>query len=401
MLALATIAACTALLLQQPHLAPRRAHQPRVGPRGPRLASVEDWLREPPSDRHSPVDDSLSSVILALFGACQHGKRARKESPGAHTLAHRPSCARCLLPAVAGKIATASCDSTSCFSERVTDEEEEMLAIDLLAEEVLFDALSATGHVAVASSESDKVYRHLTLLPPPADDDHHEDMGPPPPPMYSVALDPLDSCSIIDANFAVGTIFGVWETTSLVNVTGRQLVAAGACTYGPRTAITLALDGRPDVYEFLLINEQWRLSNTYANIGEGKLFAPGNLRATACNPGYARLVEYWQSSQYTLRYTGGLVPDVTQLLVKGKVRDCARRSRVTSHVPRTRTLSPLRAASLCRVKSRHYRAGHLRLREGGARAPAAAPAIRGDPDGLSNRKGGRLLVGRHALAARH
>jgi sedoheptulose-bisphosphatase len=200
----------------------------------------------------------------------------------------------------------------------VTDEEEEMLAIDLLAEEVLFDALSATGHVAVASSESDKVYRHLTLLPPPADDDHHEDMGPPPPPMYSVALDPLDSCSIIDANFAVGTIFGVWETTSLVNVTGRQLVAAGACTYGPRTAITLALDGRPDVYEFLLINEQWRLSNTYANIGEGKLFAPGNLRATACNPGYARLVEYWQSSQYTLRYTGGLVPDVTQLLVKGK-----------------------------------------------------------------------------------
>ena len=276
-----------------------------------------------------------------------------------------------------------------------------MLAIDLLAEGVLFDALSATGHVAVASSESDKVYRHLTLLPPPADDDHHEDMGPPPPPMYSVALDPLDSCSIIDANFAVGTIFGVWETTSLVNVTGRQLVAAGACTYGPRTAITLALDGRPDVYEFLLINEQWRLSNTYANIGEGKLFAPGNLRATACNPGYARLVEYWQSSQYTLRYTGGLVPDVTQLLVKGKVRDGARRSRVTSHVPRTRTLSPLRAASLCRVKSRHYRAGHLRLREGGARAPAAAPAIRGDPDGLSNRKGGRLLVGRHALAARH
>ena len=51
---------------------------------------------------------------------------------------------------------------------------------------------------------------------------------------------------------------------------------------------------------------------------EGKLFAPGNLRATATNPSYAKLVDYWHAHQYTLRYTGGLVPDVTQLLVKGK-----------------------------------------------------------------------------------
>ena len=53
-------------------------------------------------------------------------------------------------------------------------------------------------------------------------------------------------------------------------------------------------------------------------MNEGKLFSPGNLRAAGSNPGYAKLLEYWQRSKYTLRYTGGLVPDVTQLLIKGK-----------------------------------------------------------------------------------
>ena len=78
---------------------------------------------------------------------------------------------------------------------------------------------------------------------------------------------------------------------------------------------------RPGVTEFLLVRDSWRQSNIYSSMGgEGKpsIFAPGNLRATASNDGYAKLVDYFQQSKYTLRYTGGLVPDVTQLLVKGK-----------------------------------------------------------------------------------
>lgn len=309
--------ACLALVLPNPQLTqlPRLPKiVPRAGVRGPRLATTFDrWLEQDVSGSSGPVSESLSTVLQALFGACQH---------------------------VASKIATASCDSESCYNELGSDDDGEMLAIDLLAEEVLFDALTATGLVAVASSESDKVHRHLTLLPPPsraapdADDAHH-DTSPPAPRMYSVALDPLDSCSIIDTNFAVGTIFGVWATPSLLNVTGRQLVAAGACTYGPRTAITLAIDGRPNVQvahlphaaptphphlphaaptpparrpppphpppphatrhpspphcllpparqEFLMVGDTWRWSNTYSGISEGKLFAPGNLRATWC-----------------------------------------------------------------------------------------------------------------------
>ena len=53
-------------------------------------------------------------------------------------------------------------------------------------------------------------------------------------------------------------------------------------------------------------------------IAEGKMFSPGNLRATFDNPEYAKLVNYWVENQYTLRYTGGMVPDVFQIIVKEK-----------------------------------------------------------------------------------
>ena len=48
-------------------------------------------------------------------------------------------------------------------------------------------------------------------------------------------------------------------------------------------------------------------------VGEGKMFSPGNLRATFDNPEYEKLISYWVGEKYTLRYTGGMVPDVFQV----------------------------------------------------------------------------------------
>lgn len=41
---------------------------------------------------------------------------------------------------------------------------------------------------------------------------------------FSVAFDPLDGSSIVDTNFSVGTIFGVWPGDKLVGITGREQV---------------------------------------------------------------------------------------------------------------------------------------------------------------------------------
>ena len=41
---------------------------------------------------------------------------------------------------------------------------------------------------------------------------------------FCVAFDPLDGSSIVDTNFAVGTIFGVWPGDKLKGITGREQV---------------------------------------------------------------------------------------------------------------------------------------------------------------------------------
>jgi sedoheptulose-bisphosphatase len=43
-----------------------------------------------------------------------------------------------------------------------------------------------------------------------------------------------------------------------------------------------------------------------------------SLNALEDNAGYKRLVDFWIDSQYTLRYSGGLVPDIYHILIKGK-----------------------------------------------------------------------------------
>ena len=70
-----------------------------------------------------------------------------------------------------------------------------------------------------------------------------------------MAFDPLDGSSIVDTNFTVGTIFGVWPGDKLTGVTGRDQVAAAMGIYGPRTTYVLALKHIPGTHEFLLLDE--------------------------------------------------------------------------------------------------------------------------------------------------
>jgi Fructose-1-6-bisphosphatase, N-terminal domain len=69
---------------------------------------------------------------------------------------------------------------------------------------------------------------------------------------FSVAFDPLDGSSIVDTNFTVGTIFGVWPGDKLTGITGRDQAAAGMGIYGPRTIFCIALKDAPGTSEFLL-----------------------------------------------------------------------------------------------------------------------------------------------------
>lgn len=198
------------------------------------------------------------------------------------------------------KVRTAACGGTQC----VNSFGDEQLAVDLLADKLLFEALTYSHFCKYACSEE---------VP------ELQDMGGPAEGGFSVAFDPLDGSSIVDTNFTVGTIFGVWPGDKLTGVTGRDQVAAAMGIYGPRTTYVLALKGFPGTHEFLLLDEgKWQHVKETTEVGEGKLFCPGNLRATADNPAYEKLIQYYVREKYTLRYTGGMVPDVNQIIVKEK-----------------------------------------------------------------------------------
>lgn len=136
--------------------------------------------------------------------------------------------------------------------------------------------------------------------------------------------------SIVDNNWAVGTIMGVWpKRTGLLGATGRDQVTSLVALYGPRTTVLVALDD--GCYEFTYgctpegcqladgTWEPWICSRQQVKIAEDcKIFAPANLRATQELPGYKNLVNHYMSNRYTLRYSGGLVPDIYQQFTKGQ-----------------------------------------------------------------------------------
>ena len=72
---------------------------------------------------------------------------------------------------------------------------------------------------------------------------------------FSVAFDPLDGSSVVDTNFTVGTIFGVWPGDKLTGITGSDQAAAAMGIYGPRTTYVLALQDVPGTNEFLLMDD--------------------------------------------------------------------------------------------------------------------------------------------------
>ncbi|KAI3799977.1 hypothetical protein L1987_35283 [Smallanthus sonchifolius] len=173
---------------------------------------------------------------------------------------------------IAFKVRTASCGGTAC----VNSFGDEQLAVDVLADKLLFDALSHSHFCKYACSEE---------VP------ELQDMGGPVEGGFSVAFDPLDGSSIVDTNFTVGTIFGVWPGDKLTGVTGGDQVAAAMGIYGPRTTYVIAIKGFPGTHEFLLLDEgKWQHVKETTEIGEGKMFSPGNLRATFDNPDYDKII---------------------------------------------------------------------------------------------------------------
>lgn len=186
-------------------------------------------------------------------------------------------------------------DSSNTFGDK-------QLTVDVIADDLLWDLAKTSKNVCEASSEEEP---EIVKTCPDG--------------QFVLCWDPLDGSSIVDNNWAVGTIVGVWDkSTGLLGATGRDQVMSLVTLYGPRTTVFMTLDD--GVYEFTLGDgNQWICSRDKIQVKkESKIFAPANMRAAQEVEGYDNLIKHYMTSKYTLRYTGGLVPDVCQQFTKGQ-----------------------------------------------------------------------------------
>ncbi len=178
---------------------------------------------------------------------------------------------------------------------------EEQLALDVLSDRILRKRLSHSGVVCnIASEEMDEIFQ-VTSNP----------QG-----MFSVAYDPLDGSSLVDVNLAVGTIVGIYQGSDMLQP-GRTMVGAVYILYGPRVSMVYSVG--KGVYEFTM-NHLMEFTLTRENIRmqpSGDIYSPGGLRKkyTPENEAYIR---YLEDKGAKLRYSGGFVPDINQILMKGK-----------------------------------------------------------------------------------
>lgn len=178
---------------------------------------------------------------------------------------------------------------------------EEQLALDVLSDRILKKRLIHSGVVCnIASEEMDEIFQ--------AQADSHG--------LYSVAYDPLDGSSLVDVNLAVGTIVSIYEGCDLLQK-GRNQVAAMYILYGPRVSMVYSVGN--GVHEFTM-NHLMEFTLTRENVTmqpEGNIYSPGGLR-NKYREGDEKFIRYLEARGAKLRYSGGFVPDINQILMKGK-----------------------------------------------------------------------------------
>lgn len=197
-------------------------------------------------------------------------------------------------------------DLCHCGTENVYGEKQ--LALDVCSNQIVLDHLKKSGLVNIAASEELESEVEFKKASKGEKD------------LFTVVFDPLDGSSLVDVNFAVGSIFGVYPAGSPIGRTGDDQLAACFAVYGPRTTLVLTFGKGKGTHEFRLnsAKSEFYLSKENLKIlPQAKYFASGNLRAAAERDDYLKKVNEYIKKGMTLRYSGGMVPDINHILIKG------------------------------------------------------------------------------------
>lgn len=202
---------------------------------------------------------------------------------------------------------------------------EDQKKLDVLSNEIMINALRASGKAAVlVSEENDEA---IIVGEKQSGSTFESNKG-----KYCVVFDPLDGSSNIDAGVNIGTIFGIYlvkegskGTVEDVLRPGREMVAAGYCMYG--SSANLVLTTGNGVNGYTLDNQIGEFILTHPNItlpNRGKIYSINE--GNSCYY-HEPVLEYLQSVKfpkgdkkpYSARYIGSMVADVHRTLLYGGI----------------------------------------------------------------------------------
>lgn len=178
------------------------------------------------------------------------------------------------------------------YSESENSSGETQLQLDIKCDMIIEEEFSSVLSInTIASEEKEEAMKFRDDAP------------------YFIAYDPLDGSSLIDVNLSVGSIFGIYKG----GFGAQHMVASCYIVYGPRVEMVFA-ENKVKLYllqagDFEFVKE--------IHLGEkGKLNAPGGTQQN-WEPYHKELVDSFFKEGYRLRYSGGMVPDLHQILLKG------------------------------------------------------------------------------------
>lgn len=127
---------------------------------------------------------------------------------------------------------------------------------------------------------------------------------------YFIAYDPLDGSSLVDVNLSVGTIYGIYEK----DFSAQNIVAAAYIVYGPRVELVVATNDGVKLY--CLKGEEFVFIKEITLAQKGVVNCPGSTQTNWFTHHRAMINDLFAEG-YKLRYSGGMVPDLHQVLISG------------------------------------------------------------------------------------
>jgi fructose-1,6-bisphosphatase I len=176
---------------------------------------------------------------------------------------------------------------------------ETQLKLDVLADRIIRKRMLHTGVIAAIASEEKE---EIQVVDPEG--------------KFSIAFDPLDGSSLVDVNLAVGTIVGIYRGNDVFKP-GREMVAALYVLYGPRCTLVYSTGNGTHEFAMNALMEYTLVQENIQMAEKGSIYAPGGIR-NQYTPAVEAFVSHLEERGSKLRYSGGFVPDINQILIKGQ-----------------------------------------------------------------------------------